>query len=71
MELFCGVFFLQEQSTCSVDYFRKGASLLIFDRSLNVPLPEELFTTGVTQGNLELPQPPNSLDLHKNTKTIR
>ena len=63
--------FLQEQPTCSVDCFRRGASLLIFDGILNVTLPEEIFTTGVTQGNLELFLPPNSLDSHKNRKTIR
>ena len=63
--------FLQEQSMCSVDCFRRGALLLIFDGILNVTLPEEIFTTGVTQGNLELFLPPNSLDSHKNRKTIR
>ena len=62
---------MREQSTCFVDRFRRGASLLILDGILNVTLPEELFTTRVTQGNLELPLPPNSLDSHKNTKTIR
>ena len=63
--------FLREQSTCSVGCFRRGASLLIFDGILNVTLPEEFFTTGVTQGNLELLLPSNSLDSHKSTKTIR
>ena len=63
--------FFREQSTCSVDCFRRGASLLIFDRILNMILLEDLFTTWVTQGNLELLLPPNSLDSHKNTKTIR
>ena len=48
----CWGAFLREQSTCSVDYFRTGDSLLIFDGSLNVTLPEQLFTTGVTQGIL-------------------
>ena len=70
MELFCGAF-LREQSMCSVDCFHREASLLIFDGILNVILLEELFTTAVTQGNLELPLPPNSLDSDKNTKTIR
>ena len=42
--------------------------MLIFDGILNVTLRDELFTTGVTQGNLELPLPPNSLDSHKNNK---
>ena len=63
--------FLQEQSTCSVDCFRRGASLLIFDGILNVTLPEEIFTTWVTQGNIKLFLPPNSLDSHKSTKAIR
>ena len=67
---FCCAFF-REQSTCSVDCFCRGASLWIFDGILNVTLSEEVFTTGVIQGNLELPLPPNSLDSHKNTKTIR
>ena len=63
--------FLREQSTCSVDCVPRGASLLIFGGILNVTLSEELFTTGVTQSNLELPLLPNSLDSHKSTKTIR
>ena len=63
--------YLREQSTCSVDCFHRGASLLIFDGILNVILLEELFILGVTQGNLELHLSPNSLDSHKNTKTIR
>ena len=63
--------FLREQSTCSVDRFHRGTLLLIFDGILNVILLEEIFATGVTQGNLELPLPSNSLDSHKNTKTIR
>ena len=45
--------------------------MLIFDKILNVILLEELFDTGVKQSNLELPLPPNSLDSHKSTKTIR
>ena len=37
----------------------------MFDRVLNVTLTEEkVSTTGVTQGNLELLLPPNSLDSH-------
>ena len=36
---------------------------LMFDRILNAILSEEkVSTTRVTQGNLELPLPPNSLD---------
>ena len=34
----------------------------MFDRILNVILPEEVSTTGVTQGNVKLPLPPDSLD---------
>ena len=37
----------------------------MFDGILNVTLSEELFTTGVTLGNLELPLLPNSLDSHQ------
>ena len=40
----------------------------MFDRILNVTLSEELFTTGVTQENLELSLPPNSLDSHQTQK---
>ena len=36
----------------------------MFDGFLNVTLCEGLSTTGVTQENLELPLPPDSLDLH-------
>ena len=41
---------------------------LMYDRILNVTLSEELFTTGITQRNLELPLPPNSLDSHQTPK---
>ena len=37
----------------------------MFDGILNVTLFEELFTTVLTQGNLELSPPPNSLDSHQ------
>ena len=38
----------------------------MFDRILNGTLSEEKVSTfGVTQGNLELPLPPNSLDSHQ------
>ena len=40
----------------------------MFDRILNVTLPEEFSTTEVTQKNLELPQPPDSLDSHQKQK---
>ena len=34
----------------------------MFDGILNVTLSEKVSSTRVTQGNLELPLPPNSLD---------
>ena len=46
--------------------FRVGAPSLMFDRILNATLSDEkVFTTEVTQWNLELPLPPNSLDPHQ------
>ena len=65
MELFCE----NSQRVKSVVCFRRGAPSLMFDRILNVFLPEEVSTIGVTEGNLELPLPPNSLDLHQRQKT--
>ena len=40
----------------------------MFDEILNVTLSEEASTTGVTQENLELPLPSNSLDSHQTKK---
>ena len=41
----------------------------MFDGILNVTLSEEkVSTTGITQKNLELPLPPNSLDSHQKKK---
>ena len=37
----------------------------MFDGILNVTLSEEVSTTGVTQGNLELVLRPNSADSHQ------
>ena len=37
----------------------------MFDGFLNVTLCEEFSTTGVTQGNLKLPLPLDSLDSHQ------
>ena len=54
---FCG----NSQCVKAVGCFRGGA-VSLFDRILNVTLSEEVSTTRVTQGNLELPLPPNSLD---------
>ena len=45
-----------------VGCFRTGVPSLMFDGILNVTLSEEVSTTGVTQGNLELPLPPDSVD---------
>ena len=56
---FCG----NSQGVKAVGYFRGGAVSLMFDRILNVTLSEEkVSTTRVTEGNLELPLSPNSLD---------
>ena len=57
---FCG----NSQRVKTVGYFRRGATMLMFDRILNLPLFEEVCITGVTQGNLELSLPPDSLDEH-------
>ena len=37
----------------------------MFGRFLTLILCEEVSTTGVSQGNLELPLPPDSLDSHQ------
>ena len=47
-----------------VGCFRTGAPSLMFDGILNVTLSEEFSTTGVTQGNIELPLSPDPLDSH-------
>ena len=57
MELFC----VNKQRVKPVGCFRTGAPSLMFDGILNVTLCEEVSTT-VTQGNLELPLPLESLD---------
>ena len=61
MELFCG----NSKRVKPVDCFRRGAPLLMFDRFLNVTLCDEVSTTGVTQENLKLPLPSDSLDSHQ------
>ena len=58
MDLFC----VNKQRIKPVCCFRTGASSLMFDGILNVTLSEEVSATGVIQGNLELPLPPDSLD---------
>ena len=57
MNLFC----VNKQRVKPVGCFRTGAPSLMFDGILNVTLCEEVSTT-VTQGNLELPLPLESLD---------
>ena len=58
MDPFC----VNKQLVKPVGCFRTGAPSLMFDGILNVTLSEEVSTTGVTQGNLKLPLPPDSLD---------
>ena len=64
MELFCR----NSERVKPVGGFRRGDPSLIFDLILNVTLSEEVSTTGVTQGNLELSLPPDSLDSHQTQK---
>ena len=64
MELFC----VNKQRVKPVGCFRTGGSSLMFDGIPNVTLSEEVSTTEVTQGNLELPLLPNSLDSHQTQK---
>ena len=53
------------QRVKAVGCFRGGVVSLMFDRIQNATLSEEkVFTTRVTEGNLELPLSPNSLDSH-------
>ena len=47
-----------------VDCFRRGA-LSMFDGFLNVSLCEDVSSTGITQRNLELRLPTDSLDSHQ------
>ena len=57
MDLFC-----VNKRVKPVGCFRTGVPSLMFDGILNVTPSEEVSTTGVTQGNLELPLPPDSPD---------
>ena len=59
MNLLC----VNKQCVKLVDCFLTGAPSLMFDGILNVILSEEVSTTRVTQGNLKLPLPPDSLPL--------
>ena len=64
-ELFCR----SSQGVKTEGCFRRGALLLMFDGVLNATLSEENVSTAtVTQGNLELPLPPISLDLNQTKK---
>ena len=58
MELFC----VNKQRVKPVGCFRTGAPSVMLDGILNETLPQEVSTTGVTEGNLKLPLPPDSLD---------
>ena len=49
----------------AVGCFYRRALSLMFGRILNATLSEKVSTTRVTQENLELPLPPNSLDSHQ------
>ena len=60
-----GLFCRNSQRVKTIGCFRGGAVSLMFDRILNATLSEEkVSTTRVTEGNLELPLSPNSLDSH-------
>ena len=60
--LFCG----NSKDVRAVGYFRRRAPSLTFDGILNATLSEEkVSTTGVTQGNLKIPLPPNYLDSYQ------
>ena len=58
MDPFC----VNKQLVKPVGCFRTGAPSLMFDGILNVTLSEEVSTTVVAQGNLELPVSPDFLD---------
>ena len=60
--LFCG----NSQRVKVAGCFCRKVPSLMFDMVLNATLSEEkVSTTGVTQENLELPLPPNSLDSYQ------
>ena len=61
MELFCG----NSLRVKAIGCFRRGALSLMFNGILNVTLSEEVSTTVVTQGNLEVLLRPNSPDSHQ------
>ena len=58
MDIFC----VNKQRVQPVGRVRTGAPSLMFDGIRNVTLSDEISTTGVAQGNLELHLPPDSLD---------
>ena len=64
MELFCR----NSQRVRPVSCFRRGAPSLLFEGITNATQSEEVSTTRVTQGNIELPRSPNSLYSHQTQK---
>ena len=64
MEFFCR----NSQRVKPVGCFRREAPSLMFDGILNVTLSEEVSTNEITQGNLEVPLPPYSLDSDQTQK---
>ena len=58
MDPFC----VNKQRVKPIGCFRTGAPSLMFDGILHVTLSEEVSTTVVAQGNLELPMSPDFLD---------
>ena len=56
------LFRVNKQHVKPVGYFHTGVPSFMFDGILNVTLHEEVSTSEVTQGNLELPLPPDSFD---------
>ena len=58
-----GPFYGNSQRGKAVGCFRGGVVSLMIDRILNTTVFEEkVSTTGFTQGNLELPLPPNTFN---------
>ena len=65
VELFCG----NSQRFKTVSRFRRRDPSFVFDGVQIVTLYEENISTNtVTQGNLEIPVPPNSPELHQTEK---
>ena len=65
----CGAFWGGSQRVKIIACFRRGTSLLLFGKVLSAALSKvEVSNTCVTQGNVELPLPPISLDSHQTQK---